>query len=137
MVKKFSIDISVRFRDLDAMGHVNNSVYFTYFEEGRKEFYHALIGISGIEDIDFILAHIQCDFHKPITINDLVALRLWISDVGKKRFNFEYELINRDDDSIIYARGHSVQVFFDYRKNKTKPVSKKFLEKVSDYIHQT
>lgn len=137
MAKKFSIDISVRFRDIDAMGHVNNSVYFTYFEEGRKEFYHTLIGISGIEDIDFILAHIQCDFHKPITINDPLAVRLWINDVGKKRFNFEYELINRDDDSIIYARGHSVQVFFDYQKNKTKPGSEKFLEKVSDYIHQT
>ncbi|MBL7226216.1 MAG: hypothetical protein ISS59_08770, partial [Desulfobacteraceae bacterium] len=43
--KKLNIDINVRFRDIDSMGHVNNAVFFTYFEEGRKAFLHTLFNI--------------------------------------------------------------------------------------------
>ena len=55
--KKISTPIAVRFRDVDSMGHVNNAVYFTYFEEGRKAFVHELFGLKRPTDFQFILAH--------------------------------------------------------------------------------
>ncbi len=66
--KKIVTEIKTRFRDIDSMGHVNNAVYLTYFEEGRKEFIYSLFGIINPEDYNFILAHIACDFLKPISI---------------------------------------------------------------------
>ena len=132
--KKFNINIDVRFRDIDSMGHVNNAVFFTYFEEGRKAFLHTLFNIMHPEDYNFILAHISCDFLRPVKLDDSIMLQLWVGEIGEKRFNLRYSLVNSTDESIIYAKGQSVQVFFDYKKNKTAPISKYFMEKISNYI---
>ncbi len=58
MNKTIITNLSVRFSDIDAMGHVNNAVFFTYFEEGRKEFLYSLFNIINPEDYSFILAHL-------------------------------------------------------------------------------
>jgi len=132
--KKLNLDINVRFRDIDSMGHVNNAVFFTYFEEGRKVFLHTLFNIIEPKDYNFILAHISCDFVRPVKLGDPIKLQLWIGDIGEKRFNIKYSLVNSSNESLVYAEGQSVQVFFDYKKNRTVPISKYFMEKISDYI---
>ena len=132
--KKLNINIDVRFRDIDSMGHVNNAVFFTYFEEGRKAFLHTLFNIIEPKDYNFILAHISCDFLRPVKLVDSIRLQLWIGEIREKRFNIKYSLVNSSDESLVYAKGQSVQVFFDYKKNRTVPISKYFMEKISDYI---
>lgn len=134
--KKIIIDIHVRFRDIDFMGHVNNVVYLTYFEEGRKEFLHALFGIENPESFNFILAHLSCDYLKPIKLSDSVSLEIWVGKIGRKSFDFHYLLAGKEDmngEPIIYARGQSVQVYFDYQKSKALPVPEHFREKISEY----
>ncbi len=134
--KKFITDINVRFRDIDSMGHVNNAVFFTYFEEGRKAFYQNLFDLEKPADFNFILAHISCDFLRPLRLDDTVIIKLWISEAGGKKFCFKYIVADRNDESIVFAKGYSVQIFFDYQKNKTVPVPEAFLEIISDYKEQ-
>ncbi len=134
--KKFTINIPIRFKDIDYMGHVNNAVFFTFFEEGRKAFFYEIIKISNLDNFNFILAHSSCDFLKPVKMNDQIALQLWIDNMGNKSFTFIYKLISRKDDSVVYAKGKSVQVFFDYKKNRTIPIPKEFYDKVSEYINK-
>ncbi len=133
---KFTINIPIRFKDIDYMGHVNNAVFFTFFEEGRKAFFYEIIKISNLDNFNFILAHSSCDFLKPVKMNDQIALQLWIDNMGNKSFTFIYKLISRKDDSVVYAKGKSVQVFFDYKKNRTIPIPKEFYDKVSEYINK-
>jgi acyl-CoA thioester hydrolase len=133
MHKKIITDLTVRFRDIDSMGHVNNAVYFTYFEEGRKEFLRLLFDIVRPEDYNFILANISCDFLKPIRISDPLALRLWVGETGIKKFDLIYEIVGREDESIVYAKGRSVQIYFDYKNNTTLPIPQDFLDKIKDY----
>jgi acyl-CoA thioester hydrolase len=135
--QKIRVDITVRFRDIDAMGHVNNAVFFTYFEEGRKVFLQSLFDIVRPEDYNFILANISCDFLKPVKIGDPVILELWVGETGRKRFDLKYRIVNRDDASIIYAKARSVQVCFDYKSNRTISVPPEFLKKIEDYIEST
>jgi acyl-CoA thioester hydrolase len=131
--KKIIADINIRFKDIDLMGHVNNAVFFTYFEEGRKALYETLFNSAELNDFSFILAHISCDFLRPIKLNDSVIIQLWISETGKKKFGIKYILADKKDASTVYAKGYSVQVFYDYKKNKTVPISKEFIDKISDY----
>ena len=133
MHKKIITNISVRFRDIDSMGHVNNAVFFTYFEEGRKDFLRLLFNIIKPEEYNFILAHISCDFLKPIKINYPISLQLWVGETGQKKFDLEYRIVNRDDESIVYAKGQSIQIFFDYKNNSTIPIPKYFLDKILEY----
>jgi acyl-CoA thioester hydrolase len=72
----FQTAINVRFNDIDAMGHVNNAVMFTYFEEGRKAlFLERLKGVKG-GGFNFILAHIQCDYLLPVRLEDRPVLKI-------------------------------------------------------------
>ena len=67
-------------------------------------------------------------------IADPVILELWVGEIGRKRFDLKYRLVNRDDASIIYANARSVQVCFDYKSNRTISVPTEFLKKIEDYI---
>ncbi len=131
----YASEISVRFRDLDAMGHVNNAVYFTYFEEARKNFFRD-ISESGKPDFPFIMAHIGCDYLKPVKLSDRVAVKMQVSSIGSKSFGLRYELVNSSDESIVFAKGESVQVCFDYKENKTMKVPANLKEKLSAFFAQ-
>ena len=117
----FSTPIDVRFRDLDAMGHVNNAVFFTYFEQGRLDFFMKASSEDTFPGFDFILAHISCDY-KPITIDDRLVLQMRVGNIGSKSFAFDYTIVNRSGADALYATGKSVQVCYDYQKEVTMSV---------------
>ena len=121
--KKFTVDLNVRFRDLDALGHVNNAVYFTYFEEGRKNFFDSLYPERDLYDFRFVLAHIRCDFIKQATLRDRLKLHITVGDIGRKSFKLYYILTDRNNYEIVFAQSESVQVCFDYKSNATVRVS--------------
>ena len=91
--KVFSTPVDVRFRDLDAMGHVNNAVFFTYFEEGRLSFLTSTSPDKKFPGFDFILAHISCDYLKPVTIDDRLMLQIRVGKIGGKSFTFDYTVV--------------------------------------------
>ena len=131
--KLFSTNIEVRFRDLDAIGHVNNAVFFTYFEQGRNAFFHDVFQVSDPFDLPFILAHITCDYLKPVKFSDKVTLQMWVGEIKNKSFDFRYKLVDLLDESIVYAKGESVQVTFDHKQNKTMVVSEELRKRLLGY----
>ena len=130
----FTTEIDVRFRDLDAMGHVNNAVFFTYFEQGRLDFFNNASSEDKFPGFDFILAHIGCDYLKPVTIDDRLTLQIRVGKIGSKSFTFDYRILNRNDADVIYATGKSVQVCYDYQKDATMPVSGDLGELLQQYL---
>lgn len=134
--KMFSTDIEVRFRDLDALGHVNNAVFFTYFEEGRKNFSKKIFKVSDVSDFTFIMAHIRCDYLKPIKFNDSITLQMWVRHIGNRSFSFKYKLIDSKDESMVFAMGESVQVCYDYTTDTSMAVPDKMREALSKYLIQ-
>lgn len=132
--KKIGLDLQVRFRDVDSMGHVNNAVFLTYFEEGRKAFMERVLGIVEPSEYFFILAKIECEYLNALKLGRDIRIELWVGRVGGKSFTFSYEIFDKERPDLKYARGQSVQVFFDYRENKTMEAPENFVEKVSEYL---
>ena len=102
---------TVRFRDCDAMGHVNNAVYSTYLEEAR-------IGVLG-DLIDFILARVEIDFRSELRAGEDVEVRTRCSRIGTKSFDLEHEITA---DGRVVAEGKSVLVSYDYELAQSVPV---------------
>lgn len=136
MSDTFTMQIEVRFRDLDAMGHVNNAVFFTYFEEGRKAFFLTLSQDTSQPDIPsvfpFILARVSCDYLKPIGMNAPVSLQMWVGEIGTKSFGFVYRLVGSTDD-VVYAKGESIQVCYDYAQGRSMEVPEALREKLRQF----
>ena len=132
--KMFTLDIDIRMRDLDARGHVNNAVYFTYFEHGRLRFYNAELQQNKLSEINFILAHTGCDFIKPVVLTDQIMLQIWVKAIGTKSFTLVYHLVDRVDTDVVFARADSVLVCFDYEKNLSRPVPDDLRVKLGPYL---
>lgn len=118
------------------MGHVNNAVFFTYFELGREAYMGAIDypdpGEGGGEIFDrfpFIMAEISCRFLEPIRLGDQVTSHVRVDRFGTKSWGFEY-LLTRSPDNVALATGRSTQVFFNYRTRTSEPVPDWFMAAV-------
>jgi acyl-CoA thioester hydrolase len=109
--------LSVRFRDCDAMGHVNHAVYFTYLEQCRLTFWRELTG-APTPQTRIIIARAECDYRAPAHFGDELEVRLRVGEVGRSSFALEYEIAHAGSDRLI-ASGRTVQVSYDYDANKS------------------
>jgi acyl-CoA thioester hydrolase len=114
-------EIEVRFRDCDAMGHVNNAVYLTYLEQARIGAWARMAGSLALP-LPMILARAECDYTAPLTLGDRVLVRLGVSAVGRTSFTLEYELLNARTRQVV-ATARTVQVMYDYEAGKPVPIS--------------
>ena len=116
-----SVPIEVRFRDMDSMGHVNNAVFFTYFENARIAYWRAVPAIRSRKALDYILARAECDFRSPATVEDTLACHIRVGSFGRSSFTFEY-LLRDERTGRVVAEGRTVQAVYDYAENRTRPL---------------
>ena len=122
---RFTTEIQMRFRDLDAMGHVNNAVYLTYCELARTQFYLKHAFKRSLHDIDFILAHVDMDYISAAEWGDQIEVSVWPSKIGESSFTLSYEPRAKKTGRVL-ATSTSVQVAYDYDKKKTKTIPPEF-----------
>lgn len=103
---------TVRFRDVDAMGHVNNAVFLTYLEEARIS-YLLRFG-AGVTDM--ILARVEIDFCAPLRSGDELEIGVRAADIGTKSFELEYQV--RAAASVA-AEAKTVIVSYDYETGRS------------------
>jgi acyl-CoA thioester hydrolase len=98
---------TVRFRDVDSMGHMNNAVYATFLEQARIAFLRP----RGADQTTMILARLEIDFRRPVAIGETVAIDVRARGIGTKSFELEYTMRVGGD---VVAEARSVLVSYDY-----------------------
>lgn len=122
---RFTCDVQMRFRDIDGMGHVNNAVYLSYAELARTQFYLQVAKKKSLDEIDFILAHVDIDFESQAVWGDQIQVAVWPSRIGTSSFTLSYEISEKRSRRVL-ARANSVLVSYDYEKKKSKPIPPEF-----------
>jgi acyl-CoA thioester hydrolase len=112
--------LSVRFRDCDAMGHVNHAVYLTYFEQGRLTFWREMTG-SPSPHTRVIIARAECDYRSPAHFGDELEVRVTIGEIGRSSFTLIYDIVQVVSDRLV-ASGKTVMVSYDYDKGQSTPL---------------
>lgn len=118
----------VRFRDLDAMGHVNNAVFLTYIESARVAFLQYLGAATTLEDMSIIVARIEIDFRAPVGFGDELEISVRASRFGEKSFDLDYEL--RVGGKVV-AEAKSVLVGYDYGRQEAVEIPDEWREKLA------
>jgi acyl-CoA thioester hydrolase len=114
-------DIEVRFRDLDAMGHVNNAVYLTYLEVARQAYWQQLEVEVRYDRVPFVVAHAAVDFRSALVMGETVRVFLRTTWVGKRSFGMEYALCERESGRLA-AEANTVLVTYDWEARRAMPV---------------
>ena len=113
---RFRMKIEKRWSDLDEVGHVNNAVYLTYFEQSRVFYFHDTCRWDWKED-GVILANTHIDYIKPVLYADATFIYVRTIRIGTKSLEMEYIITNEDEnDKILMSRGSSVLVMYDYKR---------------------
>lgn len=118
-------EIYVRYCETDAGGHVNNTSYFIYLEEARTKFF-AAIGLSPQEreDLNFIVAHAECNFIAQAYAGQNLRLTTTITKIGTKSFTMSHDIIEVTSGTLI-AKGSAVVVCFNYKEQKSIEIPEK------------
>lgn len=128
----FTLPLEVRFRDVDALGHVNNAVYLTYFEQARVTYSLELLDMAEIRALPFILAEITVGYRRPAFFGDRLSLGVRIDRIGNKSFTIASEIVrlHADGQEELVATSREIMVWYDYAADATTPVPNYFREEV-------
>ena len=115
----------IRWGDMDALGHVNNTVYFRYMEQARISWFDTLglVGSGTGEGPSVINA--SCTFLKQLVYPGSVEIRTHVGQAGRTSFETWIEMRPSYDPQTVYAQGSAKVVWVDYVKGKSAPLPEK------------
>jgi acyl-CoA thioester hydrolase len=120
----FELEIPIRWGDMDAMGHVNNTVYFRYMEQTRISWFDAR-GIATDRSVDGpLIINARCTFTRELTYPGTVLARQYVvaAEIGRSSFETYVDMTRTDDAQVLYAQGAAKTVWVDYGKRKSTPL---------------
>ena len=116
---KFKTPVAVRFSDIDAVGHVNNAIYLTYFEEARLAYWRDAINWD-LREHGVIVGRSEVNYLKPITLLDEIACYVRTTRIGNSSFDVMHVLVKiTSEGEEICTTGKTVCISYDYSINKS------------------
>jgi len=114
--------IPVRWGDMDIQRHVNNVVYFRYFEQARIEWFDDVVKRDTRAGQGIVVANAYCNFLRPIVYPETVEVVVYSGPPGRSSFTISYDLFRAGDRSIRYADGYTVAVWVDRATGRSLPL---------------
>ena len=127
------IELPIAWGDMDAFQHVNNIMYFKYFESARIAYFEKInfLEVMNETGIGPILASTQCRYKIPLTYPDYVTVVAKVDTIEKDRFIMKYAVISHKHEKIA-ALGEGVLVTFDYQNNKKAFIPDEIRKRIID-----
>ena len=122
MLSRFSFPVEIRFRDLDALAHVNNAVYLTYLESARIAYWLKVTRRSRLQDLDMILARVEVDYRSPASLGEVLEVSARCASMKRSSFVMAFEVRERRTGRLV-AEARKVLVHYDYAAGKPKALS--------------
>jgi len=118
---------------MDAFQHVNNTIYFRYFESVRIAYLEKIDFMSHTE-IGPILASIQCKFRAPVTYPDTLSAGVKVTEVKEDQFTMYYRIISRAMKRVV-VEGQGVIVSYDYAEGKKTTLPPEIKDRIQEMEH--
>ena len=110
---------AVRWGDMDAMGHVNNTLYFRYLEIARIEWFESIGAGVNPQGEGPLIVNAFCNFHKQLEYPADIVVKMYVSDPGRSSFESWATIERADRPGVTYARGGATTVWVDFPKQKS------------------
>lgn len=133
MDTSFEHEVEVRYRDIDAFGHVNNVVYGTFCEEARVAYMIEVLGLEDLEDLDVVVVSLNVDFRSSITDPSTVDVGVQVGRMGDSSFTMRYELRQHGE---LVAEAETTQVHVDQETGESRPIPNEWRERVAEFEGQ-
>lgn len=130
----FEMEQCVVFRDIDMLGHVNNTVYSTYFETARIEYLYA-VGAEAAASLPLILAEITITYKSPAFLREKLAIGVRVAEIRNSSFVIESQIIEKTTGRLV-ATSRAVAVHYDYGEKRPKPLPNEWRQRIEQFEAQ-
>ena len=110
--------LSIRWGDMDAMGHVNNTVYFRYMETVRIEWMRAVGCDPDPQGQGPVIVNAFCNFYRQLEYPGDVRVKLYVSDPGRTTFETWCTMERTDQPGVVCAEGGATTIWVDFPQQK-------------------
>lgn len=126
--------INVAWGEMDALQHVNNVVYFRYFETARIDFFNQINLLEDLQKtgVGPVISENNARYKRPVTFPDTVLVGVTISDIGKDRFMMHYTTFSEQQNAITTV-GSSQVVMFNFKTGKKADLDETLLDALHKY----
>lgn len=130
-MSKREFTLTPRFSDTDALGHINNAAYSTWFEEARRSIFELFVPDLDPKKWNLIIARIEIDFLSQGYYQKEVSIQTHVEKIGNSSFVLVQEAAQ---DGRVICRGKSYLVHFDYQTQKSVPIPLEIKEKLQSLM---
>lgn len=127
-----TLPIQLRFNDVDKFGHVNNAVYFSFYDLGKTDYFSSVCPGVDWEKDGIVVVHIEADFVAQIFGSDRIAVQTAVTEIGKKSFRLMQRVIDLNTHEVKCI-GTSVMVAFDLEKHQSKPLTEEWIKAICEF----
>ena len=117
------VPLQIRFNDVDKFGHVNNTIYFQFYDSGKT---------FDWDRYAIFVVKIEVEFFAQIKGSDRIAVRTRTTKLGNKSFHLEQEIFDTDTQEVK-SRCLSILVLYDLEQKQSMPFSNEWRRAISDY----
>ncbi len=129
---RHTLPIQQRFNDVDKFGHVNNTVYFSFYDLGKTDYFATVCPYMDWNKDGIVMAHIEADFLSQIYGSEPIAVQTAVLDTGTKSFRLIQRVINTATQEVKCIC-ISTLVAFDLEKHESKPLEDEWIESICAY----
>lgn len=124
--------LQIRFNDVDKFGHVNNTVYFQFYDTTKTDYISTVCKGVDWEHIAIVVVKIEAEFLSQIKGDSHIGGRSRVVKIGNKSFHLEQDIIDTDTQEIK-SRCFSIMVLYDLDKQQTIPLPDEWRHAISSY----
>ena len=130
---KHSIPVQLRFNDADSLGHINNAVYFSFYDLGKSEYFKAVSGKQlDTKDIDIVVVHAEVDFLAPVFLTDEIAVQTTVSHIGNKSLTLLQRIVETTTGKVKCVC-KTVMVGFDFETQLSINISDEWRRVITEF----
>jgi len=130
---KHSINVQIRWNDLDILGHVNNGVYQSYLDIAKVNYFdNTLAGVVNWKESGVVLARITIDYINPVFLEESIAVQSKVVRIGNKSFEMVQQIVNTVTGELK-AKAVSVLVGFHYQKKETIQIPETWRARIQEF----
>lgn len=126
------LPLQIRFNDVDKFGHVNNTVYFQFYDTAKTDYIASVCKGVDWERLAIVVVKIDAEFVAQIKANDHIAGRTRVVKIGNKSFHLEQDVIDVDTQEVK-SRCFSIMVLYDLEHQQNIPIPDEWRQAISIY----
>ncbi|MDR1592283.1 MAG: acyl-CoA thioesterase [Prevotellaceae bacterium] len=126
-------EVQLRFNDADALGHINNSVYFSFYDLGKSAYFKAINGrVIHQHEIDIVVVHAEVDFLAPVFLTDEIVVQTAVCAIGQKSFTLVQRIVDVTTGAVKCVCS-TVMAGYDATTKRSKEISDVWREAISRF----